>query len=598
MEFSINKDFLIDGQPTKLISGAVHYFRLSPEKWEQSLKNLLALGANTVETYVPWNLHEPRPGQFNFEEEANICEFLTLAQNLGLYIIVRPSPYICAEWDFGGLPSWLLKQPIRVRSQDPAFLGAVERYFSVLLPKLLDYQVTAGGTLLMMQVENEYGSYSDDKNYLREIAALMRKEGVTVPLFTSDGGWDAVLNAGNMLEDNILPTVNFGSDVKENFSCLSKKLKEFKKAWPLMCMEFWDGWFTHVGGERILRDPKETAEEVRQILQAGSINLYMFHGGTNYGFYNGANYYFDKGYLPQTTSYDYDALLDEAGNPTPKFYAIQQVIKETVPEQAPEPLREPVISAAKAYSTVKCKEKVDLFSALPDIAEKVVNDTPLTMEELNQSFGYLLYKLQNPLQTIGKHELRIVGLNDRGQVFVNNQHAYTRDWKTAETPFELSITEGTQLAVLTENMGRVNYGPYLVSEQQKKGIRGGLMQDHFYLSGWEHYCLEFSKEQLSKLNFNRGYRIGRPAFYRFELNISQRQDTYVKIENLGKGVLFLNGKNMGRYWDKGPSLTLYLDRYFLKEGTNELLIFETEGVPIEELQFSDHAIWSDHASSI
>ena len=301
--FEIRDAFYLNGQPFKILSGAIHYFRIDPDDWYHSLFNLKALGFNTVETYVPWNAHEPYKGQFDFSGRLDIERFIQTAQSLGLYMIVRPSPFICAEWEFGGLPAWLLEEDMRIRSSDPAFIKAVSQYYDRLLGILTRYQVDQGGPILMMQVENEYGSYGEDKTYLRAVRDLMKEKGVTCPLFTSDGPWRATLRAGTLIEDDVFVTGNFGSKASYNFAQMQEFFDEHGKKWPLMCMEFWDGWFTRWKEPVIHRDPEELAEAVHEVLELGSINLYMFHGGTNFGFMNGCS---ARGTLdlPQVTSYD------------------------------------------------------------------------------------------------------------------------------------------------------------------------------------------------------------------------------------------------------------------------------------------------------
>ncbi len=390
MKFEIKEEFYLDDQPLKLISGAVHYFRIPPTQWEQTLRNLQAMGCNCVETYVPWNLHEPKKGVFDFEGLADVTTFLDIAEKLGLFTIVRPSPYICGEWDFGGLPAWLLSDSkMRIRSQYSGYLQAITEYYEQLLPKLVPYQFTHGGHLLMVQVENEYGSYGEDKDYLKFLVKELRKY-LTVPLFTSDGGWREVLEAGTLPEEDILATANFGSDANENFAWLKRYQEKNNLIEPLMCMEFWDGWFNSWQKKIIRRDPQETAEEVREVIKRGSINFYMFQGGTNYGFYNGSS---DAGVRnePQITSYDYDAPLTEWGAPTEKYFAIQKVIQEEIPAaQTSEPLYPQLVS----LGVFPIQESVGLFSVLDEISSPISNDYTLPMEYLGQNFGYTLYRSQ------------------------------------------------------------------------------------------------------------------------------------------------------------------------------------------------------------
>lgn len=462
--FEIKEDFLLNGEPFKILSGAIHYFRVDPSDWYHSLYNLKALGFNTVETYVPWNLHEPKKNEFCFDGILDLERFLTTAQELGLYAIVRPSPYICAEWEFGGFPAWLLNEPIRIRSNETTFLKHVADYYDVLMNKIVPHQFTNGGNILMIQVENEYGSYGEDKAYLRSIRDLMSGRGITVPFFTSDGPWRATLRAGSMIDEDILVTGNFGSKAKENFASMQRFFDEHDKKWPLMCMEFWDGWFNRWKEPIIQRDPQELAEAVREVLVQGSINLYMFHGGTNFGFMNGCS---ARGAidLPQITSYDYGAPLNEQGNPTEKYFALQKMIRENFPEiQQMTPLIKPSLEK----KNIPLTEKVSLFATLTTISEPIQSKYPQTMEELGQNTGYLLYRTM--LEKDGEEErLRVIDGRDRSHFFVNQELQATQYQTEIGEDINLSMTqENNQIDILIENMGRVNYGHKLFAETQKK----------------------------------------------------------------------------------------------------------------------------------
>ena len=413
VDFQIREDFYLNGKPFKILSGAIHYFRVHPDDWYHSLYNLKAMGFNTVETYVPWNLHEPQKGQFEDEGILDLEAFLQLAQDLGLYAIVRPSPYICAEWEWGGLPAWLLKEDLRIRSSDERFLAHLDDYYAYLLPKLAKRQLENGGNILMFQVENEYGSYGEEKAYLKAVADLMRKYGLSAPFFTSDGPWRACLRAGSLIEEDILVTGNFGSKASENFTQMQDFFDEYGKKWPLMCMEFWDGWFNRWGDEIVRRDPEELAQAVMDTIERGSINLYMFHGGTNFGFMNGCSARGQKD-LPQVTSYDYDAILDEAGNPTRKFYLIQEKMKETYPELD---YAEPLVKPAKAYPAASLQAKVTLFSTLEELADKHSSFYPQSMEDLGQNTGYTLYQTQLERDKEEAERFRVIDARDRIQVF-------------------------------------------------------------------------------------------------------------------------------------------------------------------------------------
>lgn len=587
MDFQIKEEFYIDGVPTKLISGAVHYFRIMPDKWAHTLYNLKAMGCNTVETYVPWNLHEPKRGLFNFSGLADIEAFIQLAQEMDLYVILRPSPYICAEWEFGGLPAWLLEDSdMRIRSRHQGFMAAVEGYYRELIPRLVRYQFTHGGPVLMVQIENEYGSYSEDKDYLRLIAQLMRDNGVDTPLFTSDGGWRQVLDAGSLVEDGILATANFGSKADENFMALKEHNEKHGVKAPFMCMEFWDGWFNNWEEPIIKRKAQETASEVRAILTWGSINFYMFQGGTNFGFYNGCS---DQGHqsVAQITSYDYDAPLTEWGAPTDKFFAIQTVIKEMCPDIN---IFAPKYPRLGTLEIAKLKNKVSLFSVLEDLAAPIFSDYTLAMEQLNQEFGYVLYRTKlKQKRTID--DLRVVDAGDRLQFFINQEYQATQYLSTVGDSLKVKLTaEENQLDLLVENMGRNNYGPTLVSPKQRKGVRSGVMEDIHYLSNWEHYSLPL--DNLEKLDFSKEWQKKTPGFYQFELAIVEPVDTFLDCSKLGKGIVTLNGFNLGKYWENGPAAYLYIPSSLQRVGNNELIVFDTEGREITELCFSNEPIYN------
>lgn len=582
MEFKIREEFLIDGEPVKLVSGAVHYFRIAPTHWYQTLYNLKAMGCNCVETYIPWNLHEPQKGTFDFSGIADVEAFLEVAKELNLYAIVRPSPYICAEWDFGGLPAWLLKDGnMRIRSQYQPYLDAVADYFEELLPRLVPFQFTHGGNVLMMQVENEYGSYGEDKGYLKAIADLMKENGIDVPLFTSDGGWKEALDAGTLAEEGIFPTVNFGSNAAGNFQALKEFQEQHGLNQPYMCMEFWDGWFNNWQEPVIRRDAKETAEEVKSVLKQGSINFYMFQGGTNFGFYNGCSDMGEKN-MPQITSYDYDAPLTEWGQPTEKFFEIQKVIQEEVADaQTASPLYPHPVN----IGTIPVDKKVSLFSVLEKIAEPVKNDYTLNMEAVGQNFGYLLYR--SVLKGKRKVDcLQLFDAQDRAQIFINGQLVATKYQETLSEPISVDLLEESNvLDVLIENTGRNNYGQKLVADTQRKGIRGGVVEDRHYISDWVHYPLDF--EHVDTIDFSKDWTPGTPSFYRASFVLDKKEDTFLDCSAYGKGVVFVNGVNVGRYWHEGPAASLFIPDYFFNVGQNEIIIFETEGTEITELPFTD-----------
>lgn len=576
--FEIKEEFMLDGEPFKILSGAIHYFRIHPDEWYHSLYNLKALGFNTVETYVPWNMHEKEEGTFTFTGFSDVVSFIQLAQEVGLYVILRPTPYICAEWEFGGLPAWLLEKNCRIRSSDPVFLTYVRRYYEELLEKVVSLQVTHGGPILMMQIENEYGSYGEDKDYLKAIKQIMEDCGVNVPFFTSDGSWLATLRAGSMVEEGVLPTGNFGSKGKANFAELKKFHESYHKKWPLMCMEFWDGWFNRWGEPIVTRETDELVEALKEVLEIGSVNLYMFHGGTNFGFMNGCSARGTRD-LPQITSYDYGAPLDEQGNPTEKYYAIQKMIHELFPEIVQ---MEPLIKTSFALENVPLTNKVSLVSVIDEISQKVTSKYPQTMEELGQAYGYLFYRttLQKEMDN---QRLRIIDGRDRAQIFVNGEHIATQyQEQIGEDLFVSLIDEENQLDILVENMSRVNYGHKLLAETQRKGIRQGVMSDLHFMLEWDHYCLSFDKPFT--IDFSQEWQAGQPAFYQYRFTLEELADTFINLQEFGKGIVLVNGHHIGRFWHKGAQQSLYIPKGFLQK-ENEVIIFETEGKFAETLRF-------------
>ena len=563
--FEIKDTFYLDGKEMKIISGAFHYFLTVPEYWRDRLEKCKAMGCNTVETYIPWNLHEPKKGEFCFEGMCNVEEFLRIAQEVGLYIIVRPSPYICAEWEFGGLPAWLLKEDgMRLRVNYAPFLQAVEEYYRVLLPKLVPFQIDHGGNIILMQIENEYGYYANDKEYMLRMKALMEEYDITVPLVTSDGPFEENLNGGCV--EGVLPTGNFGSKTEERFEVL----KKYTKGGPLMCTEFWVGWFDHWGnGGHMRGNLEESVKDLDKMLEMGHVNIYMFEGGTNFGFMNGSNYY--DALTPDVTSYDYDAVLTEDGQITEKYRKYKEVISKYV--EIPEVSFSTNI-VRKDYGVIPVQEKVSLFSVLEDISTPIESVQPQSMERLGQSYGYILY--HSTLNTEEKLEkIKLWGANDRANIFVGQKPALTLyDLElTKEHDLNVEITKGEDFDILVENMGRVNFGPRL--EQQRKGIDQCVQVNGHMHNYWKQYMLPL--DNVETIDFAKEYMENTPAFYKFVFDVEQKGDTFLDFEGWGKGCVFVNGFNIGRFWEIGPQKRLYIPAPLLKNGVNEIIIFETEG---------------------
>lgn len=564
--FEVKEDFYLNGSIMKVISGAIHYFRVVPEYWRDRLEKLKAMGCNVVETYIPWNMHEEYKGQFNFDGILDIKKFIRLAQELGLWVIVRPSHYICAEWEFGGLPAWLLAEDgMRVRSTYEPFLRHVDEYYKELFKILAPLQINYGGPIIMMQVENEYGYFGNDKKYLQIINDMMRKYGAVVPFVTSDGTWGEALDSGRFNTGEVLPTANFGSNTEEHF----EKLRKVISNGPLMCMEFWNGWFTPWGGNIIKRDAKETAEELDKILKMGHVNFYMFHGGTSFGFMNGANNH-DK-LEADITSYDYDAPVSECGDITLKYEECKKVIGKYV--NIPKVEFSTKIEK-KSYGKLVVKEKVTLFNTLKTISSAEYYDCTLSMEKLGQNYGYIIYR-----SNLGKgrkiDSFRLVGANDRAKVYVNNKEMLTQYDLELGKKVELFLDKEEEniIDILVENMGRVNFSEKL--NWQRKGIDYGVLIDNHAHAGWEHYTLPLNN--INEVNFELGYERGVPAFYKFEIDIQEIGDTFLRLDGWGKGCVFVNNFNIGRFWEIGPQRSLYIPGPLLKKGKNVFIVFETEG---------------------
>lgn len=569
-KFEIMEDFYLDGEKVKIISGGIHYFRVPWQYWRDRLEKLKALGCNTVETYVAWNVHEPKEGLFCFDGMYDLKRFIDLAQELGLWVIVRPSPFICAEWEFGGLPAWLLtKEGMRLRTNTKPFLTCVDNYYKALFQILAPLQVNYGGPIIMMQIENEYGYYADDTNYLLSLKILMEKHGTVVPLFTSDGPTKQTLTDGGLPE--VLATGNFGSKTIERFQimkdCIGNK--------PLMCMEYWIGWFdAWECGKHNTSNLQENIQDLNDMLRLGHVNLYMFHGGTNFGFMNGANFY-DK-LEPDVTSYDYDAVLTENGELTEKYFEFQKVIAKytTLPEMT---FRTTI--KKKAYGDLTAKQKVSLFSVLDDISEETAHPCTLSMEQLGQSYGYILYR--TTLRR-GRHveKCKILEGGDRALFFANESQVGIRYNLELNQEFDFEVPkEEVTLDILMENMGRVNFGARL--EAQWKGIKKGVAFNGVMHCNWIHYPLPLNN--INKLDFNKAYKVGTPSFYEFEFEAEEACDTFLELEGWGKGCVFINDYNIGRFWEKGPQKRLYIPAPFLKIGINKIVVFETDGIVGEKI---------------
>ncbi|MFG3494664.1 beta-galactosidase family protein [Streptomyces sp. NPDC047928] len=589
MPFSLSAGgFSLDGRPLRLLSGALHYFRVLPEQWPQRLRGLRAMGLNTVETYVPWNLHEPRPGQYDFTGIADLDGFLRAVRDAGLYAIVRPSPYICAEWENGGLPWWLLadREVRALRCQDPAYLAHVDRWFDRLIPLVAAHQVTRGGPVLMAQVENEYGSYGTDTGYLEHLAAGLRDRGVDVPLFTSDGPDDFFLTGGTL--PGTLATVNFGGRPADAFA----GLRRIRPHDPPMCMEFWCGWFDHWGADHVVRDPADAAGALAETLASGaSVNIYMAHGGTNFATWAGANtadHATGEGYRPTVTSYDYGAPLDERGAVTEKFRAFRDVLRAYADGPLPEP--EPPAPLLPPCR-VELPDAVALFDALDALAAPPVTaPEPPSFEELGIGHGLVLYESRIPGPR-GPYPLAVRGLADRAHVFVDGRPAGVLERDAADVLDGVAAPAGgARLELLVESMGRVNYGAGL---GDRKGVRRVLHTQQL-LHGWTARAVELGHGTPERVPWGGAPGDGAPGgagpggrasggvgpvFHRGVLEVAEPGDTFLALPGMRKGYVWVNGFCLGRYWEeRGPQRTLYLPWPLLRPGRNEIVVLELDGV--------------------
>jgi beta-galactosidase len=571
--------FLLDGKPFRILSGAMHYFRVVPEYWRDRLMKMKAFGLNTIETYIAWNLHEPHPGDFRFEGMLDVVRFIVIAAELGLKVIIRPGPYICSEWDFGGLPYWLLKDPAtQVRCAYPPYLEAVAHYFEALLPRLAPLQSTRGGPIIALQVENEYGSYGNDKVYLHYLVEGMRKRGIDSFLFTSDGPRDGCLQGGSLPE--VFKTVNFAFNAREALA----NLRQYQPDGPLMVTEFWSGWYDHWGDPHHIsadgsNSIQRSVEALDELLSLGaSVNFYMFHGGTNFGFMNGAN--LDAGvYQPAVTSYDYACLLDEAGNPSPRYTAYREILGKYVDLPTGGDIHPKDI---ELYFPVVMTEGCGLWEALPKLSQPISSHTPLAMEMVDQDYGFIHYRtrISGPRP---EGLLRLRELHDRALVFLDGKIKAVMERESGEESLRVEIpAEGITLDILVENMGRVNFGPGLLD---RKGILGGVTFADQFQFGWQIFPMPM--EKLYTLNFRplAGAAQTCPTFYRGIFPLEERGDTYLALPGWTKGVAWLNGFNLGRYWNRGPQKTLYIPAPLFDIGLNELIVFELHGTENPRVEF-------------
>ena len=574
-------DFRIDGKPVRLLSGALHYFRVHEGQWDHRLAMLRAMGLNCVETYVPWNLHEPRPGRFR--DVGALGRFLDAAHRAGLWAIVRPGPYVCAEWENGGLPAWVTGRfGRRVRTRDEGYLGAVRAWFTELLPQVVERQADRGGPVIMVQAENEYGSYGTDAVYLGQLADLLVESGVSVPLFTSDGPEDHMLTGGSV--PGVLATANFGSGAREAF----RVLRRHQASGPLMCMEFWCGWFEHWGAPPVVRDPAQAAGALAEILECGaSVNIYMAHGGTNFAGWAGANRsgpLQDGALLPTVTSYDYDAPVDEYGRATEKFRLFREVLAGYADGPLPALPPEPVGVAGPV------RAELTEWAPLPAVLEALGDEesaecgVPPTFEELGVDRGLVRYRVAVPGPRL-PYTLGVSGLRDRAVVYVDGVRRGVLSEEAAA--LEEPVAGPAEVELWVESLGRVNYGPRL---GEPKGITGGVLHERQFLHGVRARALRLDAFDepgaVAGVPFVPVDGSGGTGLYRGTFEVVAGADhAGLGLPGWTRGFVWVNGFCLGRYWSAGPQHTLYVPGPVLRDGVNEVWVLETEGAgaPFVEL---------------
>lgn len=562
--FSIgNSDFLLDGKRFQIRCGEVHAPRVPREYWRHRLQMCRAMGLNTVCAYLFWNVHEPEPGRFEWSGQADAAEFCRIAQEQGLWVILRPGPYSCAEWEMGGFPWWLLKnEDIQLRTRDPKYIGAARSYLKEVGRVLAPLQVTKGGPILMVQVENEYGFFGKDSAYMGELRQALLDAGFEVPLFAC--------NPPQHLKDgfraDLFPVVNFGSDPANGF----KALREILPQGPAMCGEFYPGWFDTWGAPHHTGNTARYLADLESMLKMGaSFSIYMVHGGTTFGFWTGA----DRPFKPDTSSYDYDAPISEAGWPTEKFFKTRELFgRYLLPgETLPEPgAKNPVMEFAPVEATA-C---APLWANLP----VGVKDTkPRTMEQCDQGYGCILYRTKLPAGPEAALDAKAV--HDIGQVFLGGKRIGIMDRRSNKFSIRLPSREGPQmLDVLVEAMGRVNFGAEV---HDRKGVHEPVTLRAangagFELADWEVFKLPLDAEMRSGLRFGPP-KPREPGFWRASLKVTEPHDTFLDMRNWSKGFVWVNGHNLGRFWNIGPQQTMYVPGPWLKQGENEILILDLFG---------------------
>ena len=575
------RQFLMDGKPYQIIAGEMHYTRVPRAYWRDRFRKARAMGLNTITTYAFWNVHEPERGKFDFSGQNDIAEYIREGREEGLNVILRPGPYICAEWELGGYPSWLLKdRSLVLRSDDPKYNAAVQAWFARLGKEIQPLLLKNGGPIIAIQVENEYGSFGDDRVYLENVKKQIVDAGMGDTILYTSNPPEATV-AGSLPE---LPTVvNFGTGhAKASFA----RLEALRPDGPRMSGEYWAGWFDSWGQKHHETDANEEAAELRWMLQQGySLSIYMFEGGTNFGWMNGANSD-GRNYAPDTTSYDYDAPLDERGEPRGKFEDFRRAITET---RGSKPLSLPKTNPPQVFPVSRSMLSASLWRNLPT---PVTSKTPLTFEDLDQSYGYVLYRTGLDDGDGGK--LIVDGLHDYAQIYIDQKFAGTLDRRLGTNSLDIPVqNHASTLDIVVENSGRLNFTKAIRDE--RKGITGKATIGGKEPVGWEIYSLPMNS--LGSLRFLPEPCEG-PCFYRAEMTVAKPADTYLDTSSLHKGFVWVGDQPLGRFWAVGPQFTLYTPGPWLNSGANTVTVFDLQGERVEQIRSSMHPIFSKELTSI
>lgn len=570
-----NGEFVYNGKATQIHSGEMHYARIPHQYWRHRMRMLKGMGLNAVATYVFWNAHETAPDVWDFSGDKNLAEYIKIAGEEGLHVILRPGPYTCAEWEFGGYPWWLQNiEGLEIRRDNKAFLERTEKYIKRLAQEVGHLQITKGGPIIMVQVENEFGSYvaqrkdiplDEHRRYNAAIRQQLIDAGFDAPTFTSDGSW--LFEGG--ATPGALPTAN-GED---NIETLRKAVNQYHGGkGPYMVAEFYPGWLTHWAEPFPIVSAEKVANQTRKYLKAKvSFNYYMAHGGTNFGFTSGANYDKKHDLQPDLTSYDYGAPISEAGWVTDKYDSIRNAIKEYADYKIPEPPKPiPVIEIPQI--------NLESVYNLLDEAQKqkaIEHERPLTFEQLNQGYGYVLYtrKFNQPISGT----LDLSGLRDYAVVYVDGEKVGELNRVFNKYTMEIDIPFNATLQILVENFGRINYGADII--YNTKGIIKPVTINGNEITGsWQHYKLPMDKMpevKKSALTIASSNKLkDAPVVYHGSFDLNEVGDTFIDMRTWGKGIVFVNGYNLGRYWHVGPQHTLFLPGVWLKKGKNEIVVFE------------------------